>query len=331
MHYFLSRKNYGINRSLTGKVGIVYIFVNSPKDKWGVNASKNEVMIQSKQAAAFLEKEASKHGASLRIYNYYLEGFCSKQIHYESNLKILTQEIVKGMGYYGIGNMWAAKRQEENLDDVVTCFVLPGEDISFTHQSNEKYGEEYVILMGKAPYGTYIHEICHLYGAPDYYYDESVVQKVKRYFGGSIMNSSNEVYVDDLTAYIIGWDQQLSQNARAFLQETDYLTEKIWYEKLRNRIKTGKGKMSYPHGNYEGELYHGMPHGFGVMRYHTGDVYEGYFEKGLFCGQGKLVYATGDYYIGEFKNHTFNGKGTIFYRNGQVRKGFFRDGQIVNG
>lgn len=43
---------------------------------------------------------------------------------------------------------------------------------------------------------------------------------------------SNVLYVDDVTAYVIGWQKELTDMAKEFLQETMHITEAEWYAAL---------------------------------------------------------------------------------------------------
>ena len=74
---------------------------------------------------------------------------------------------------------------------------------------SEGEGEEYATVFYGEKCNTFIHEICHLYGACDLYYTDFVKEKVRRYLGGSIM-CYNVLYVDDVTAYVIGWQKELT-------------------------------------------------------------------------------------------------------------------------
>ena len=46
----------------------------------------------------------------------------------------------------------------------------------------------------------------------------------------------------------------------------------------------GKGEAKYPNGDafnfYEGEFINGKRHGYGVMKYVSGETYEGYWAEG---------------------------------------------------
>lgn len=69
--------------------------------------------------------------------------------------------------------------------------------------------------------------------------------------------------------------------------------------------------------SYEGELLDGVPDGYGVARYKSGDVYEGNWKAGLFHGQGTFYeWPEGTKYVGEWKNGKREGNGTQFIAKG---------------
>ena len=103
---------------------------------------------------------------------------------------------------------------------------------------------------------------------------------------------------------------------------------------------------------YEGEVFAGVPHGYGVAKFTSGSVYEGNWDRGKRHGQGKMTWSRGGQWIGEFKEgNPVSGDGVMYlningkdyryegeYRNG-ARNGqgkfYFTDsvyeGQWVNG
>ena len=184
-------------------------------------------------------------------------------------------------------------------------------------------GEEYATVFYGEKCNTFIHEICHLYGACDLYYTDFVKEKVRRYLGGSIM-CSNVLYVDDVTAYVIGWQKELTDMAKAFLQETMHITEAEWYAALSKNTESGHSSFTYSDGAvYKGEMIRGVPHGKGVLQYASGDKYQGEFRHGKPEGQGVLNYTNGDHYEGAFMNGTFEGKGVYYFHTGGKKKGIF--------
>ncbi len=121
------------------------------------------------------------------------------------------------------------------------------------------------------------------------------------------------------------------------------------------------GKQNFKNGTYEGSFKNGLYHGFGILRFKSGekyigefqsnlkhgfgrwsetlewadfpvieatsqaDWYDGYFENGLKHGRGISSYANGDLYVGEFKNDRRSGFGAIKYKAGGRYEGGWLD------
>ncbi|MCE9613166.1 MAG: hypothetical protein K8T26_02765 [Lentisphaerae bacterium] len=82
--------------------------------------------------------------------------------------------------------------------------------------------------------------------------------------------------------------------------------------------------VDFPNGDhYEGEMDHGLCHGWGIYNQRNGDRYDGQFEDGLKAGRGTLVYASGEKYIGEFRADLRAGRGSLSYANGDRYAGDF--------
>ena len=67
-------------------------------------------------------------------------------------------------------------------------------------------------------------------------------------------------------------------------------------------------------GTYEGERKNGRPHGYGTMKYKTGDVYRGQWVNGLRQGKGIMEWRSGTRYEGDWYNDKEHGRG--FMRDG---------------
>lgn len=71
---------------------------------------------------------------------------------------------------------------------------------------------------------TLLHELLHLFGAPDYYYPTGVKKAAEKWLPGSVMNGGFDI--DDLTKVLIGWAATLSEKAVGFLEATREVTAK---------------------------------------------------------------------------------------------------------
>jgi hypothetical protein len=82
--------------------------------------------------------------------------------------------------------------------------------------------------------------------------------------------------------------------------------------------------VEFPNGDrYEGELEHGVMHGWGIYTALNRDRYDGQFRDGMKEGRGTLVYGSGDKYIGEFRMDMRAGRGSWFLVDGGRYTGEF--------
>jgi hypothetical protein len=78
---------------------------------------------------------------------------------------------------------------------------------------------------------------------------------------------------------------------------------------FEQNIKTGKGRVTYKEGYYEGFFENGKRHGEGTFQYPNKDIYSGMWKDGKRHGKGTYVYANTKYEL----------------------KGVWKEGQIVQG
>ena len=68
---------------------------------------------------------------------------------------------------------------------------------------------------------------------------------------------------------------------------------------------------------YSGKYQLGKKHGYGTIKYKSGDIYKGEFKYDLFDGVGEYIWADGLRYKGDWKNGKMNGKGTLTQPSGE--------------
>lgn len=325
---FLKGKNKGINKELSGNVAFCYILVDEQAGRWSA-ADENAVVNSIRQTSSWLMQEAGKKNVTLNIRNFVFRS--KSDVHVDLGMSnAWVKQVMQNTKYPSITELRNHFKNEKRFDDVAVIFLFRYEERSFaSRQVALGEGEEYATVFYGEKCNTFIHEICHLYGACDLYYTDFVKEKVRRYLGGSIM-CSNVLYVDDVTAYVIGWQKELTDMAKAFLQETMHITEAEWYAALSKNTESGHSSFTYSDGAvYKGEMIRGVPHGRGVLQYASGDKYQGEFRHGKPEGQGVLNYTNGDHYEGAFMNGTFEGKGVYYFHTGGKKKGIWKNGKYL--
>ena len=70
-------------------------------------------------------------------------------------------------------------------------------------------------------------------------------------------------------------------------------------------------------------------HGYGEIKYDSGNSYKGQFVYNQRDGKGTYKFKNGDVYNGEFKNDIINGIGKMVYANGEIYEGKWTNGKPV--
>ena len=106
---------------------------------------------------------------------------------------------------------------------------------------------------------------------------------------------------------------------------------------VRNRLKHGQGKITYPNGNIFQGIFEDDEMVLGNFSFHDesnpchGDIYEGGFENGTFNGIGTYHYLSinhdtpGDRYEGSFKDGKRHGQGIYYYHDGSTEEGVWTE------
>ena len=102
---------------------------------------------------------------------------------------------------------------------------------------------------------------------------------------------------------------------------------------MTERITSLSGFYEYswpppsPFYYYKGDWVNGLRHGYGEMKYTSGDSYTGYFEHDELDGNGDYCWQDGDYYSGMWSKNKMQGYGIMKYGNGDKYKGNFLNGE----
>jgi hypothetical protein len=100
--------------------------------------------------------------------------------------------------------------------------------------------------------------------------------------------------------------------------------------RFKGTFKEGRlseGTVTFPNGEYTGELKDNLAEGQGVYRFASGAVIEGTFAAGYVSGDATLNYPDGSQYVGPLSRRNVpQGKGRKTYANGGVYEGEFVDG-----
>lgn len=314
-HTFLKSRAQGPCNKLEGSVGITVIFVDDGESSWAqedmdayMSAVYADISGMTQDAAIWgRELYASVDTAQCRV-----TGTVTDEL-----TDTFVDPILSAAGL-PTENFHDHLEEELGVEQAPVVFVLnkPG-------RASAKMGgkEEYCFLFDDVT--AFRHELFHLFGAEDLYYPAEVTAIAESCFTESIMLGYDSDAVDDLTAYLIGWSNSLSEDALSFLNQTTWVTEESLLEAYEEEALTGYGTREYADGIYTGNLTMGVPNGWGTLVMNNGDKFEGQFVSGVRTGAGTYYWSNGDVFQGTFENDARTGFGTFTWNNGDTYQGNF--------
>ncbi len=238
-HWWLRCRDTGPSRKLLGKVHIYVVFVECKDSHWS-EAYKSTYKTGMREAIRRLTEEAASYGVKLELdyamfdmavpstytgdpMDYWKIYFCRNSIqelqdHYESKY-----------GYRETPFMF--------------IFNLEGRSYAYCDKNDDGWiTNEMSVIYRPFSAHAIMHELLHQFGARDYYFPEWVAEIARHYFPDSVMLSSSGMKVDDLTAYLVGWQDTISVQSYWLLQRTLGLTWEAYLEAhAADEVKNGKG------------------------------------------------------------------------------------------
>lgn len=323
-HLFYDRRGKGKSVEMTGDVRVICIYVSDGESEWTEDEIENTFREQKNSLEA-LEAQAENYGAELDITLGYYEYRTDEVLNRASYLR-WTNTVLKGLGFADMNQVNDQLREMLGCDETAVVFCLDKEERSFAMSAGYSEGSEFAVVYGKTA-DALPHEVCHLFGAYDYYFPDVIEEAAKKYLEGSVMLGGENSTVDCLTAYLIGWTDEVYPDAISFLSETSHLTKAEYDEEHRYETYTGYVENRVGDGYvYTGELKNGVIHGNGKIIFDSGVTYEGQWDNGRMHGTGTLVWSDGTSYTGEFIRNELTGQGEMRYASGDVYTGEFVDG-----
>lgn len=236
-HFFLQARDIGASRKLVGKVGMITIYASKTPQCWSLK-SKEEYEAALKKATEFLEKEAKCYGANLQIETY------SLSINLPADFERFRgfEYIKKEFKVNSMEEMQCSFEKHYNVDEapVIIVFDEVGRSsAAMQHSPSMQKNELSSIFRGSKgfSYTTIAHEILHQFGASDFYFPKRLEKYAKKYFVNSVMGIGSPEIVDDLSAYLVGWKDEFSENAYKFLSKTVWYTERVYRKELDKQWK----------------------------------------------------------------------------------------------
>ena len=241
-NYFISGRDRGETLRLKGDVHFIHFFCDHAGSSWTPQAKK-EYKIAAEKARSMILEQAQRRNIPLSITNDYQDIKLQGDAVHRAREKVLDA--------LRLGSIQDAKR--------IFSLRLGCEEAPLVFAFNEVYRSHASLVFQLFPGAsesssifrsevsktfiarTIVHELCHQFGAVDYYYPEAVKAAAEKILPNSVMSGGRTI--DDLTAYAIGWTSVLSPDAIKFLDATQSVT----LEEIRAALNTEheKDKKTY--------------------------------------------------------------------------------------
>lgn len=322
-NHYLSTMGNGYCETMTGKMVVLFVFVNDPTDGW-TDEERAEAEPALLDALRTLLSEAEAYGAELEIG--YVFQAATIGTEFDRDSKAWKKEAMQQLGMQD-GYQDQRKLEEMyDVDNVPVVFLVDEPGRSYANFMLSGNGFESVTICQK-DYAALRHEMCHLFGARDMYFPQETVAAAKQYLPNGIMYGDCEGNVDALTAFVIGWTKDLTDEAVSFLWTTNSLTEEYIEAAKEQDQLTGYGTKYFDGGHYTGYMVGGVYHGEGTCYWDDGYIFTGTWVNGIREGYGEITGPDGYVYKGYWQNNAQHGTGTVTYVGGDTYSGDFVNGQ----
>ena len=318
---FLNARDQGISATFTGKVLITVVFVSDKNTGW-TTAEINKIKSGHKTMNDAIYAEAKDWGVDLEMTLEYRTASVTQNLATAEHTD-WYKSALKSAGLTETASTDLENDRKVKEAPVLFYLDLTGRAFAVPAQSRVSRPEYAVFYSQDSGAGSYRHELYHLFGAKDFYYPDAVETLGTKYFSNSVMlTAGTDTVTDSLTAYLIGWTDTLSADAKTFLQETNWITKDYLKDEHDKETYTGYVKdWKMGAATYTGYLVDGVQQGQGTMVWEDGRKYTGEWDYGQLHGKGKLVYASGAWYEGSFNKGRLHGTGTYVWAGGNKYEG----------
>ncbi len=235
--FALLGKNAGCNLRLCGKVVLLVFFINDNESQWDAKAEGDAIeMLRSSCLKLMSDSKLGREKLQIAYAH------CQFTVPYEVNRDTITackSDVLKKFGYESVEAYQKHYKEKFERNEVAIAFMFnksfrsyaysADKPASCTEEDEVPYGDEFSVVSFRnddlsGSEKTFLHELMHQFGAIDYYYPDTIKEKAAEFLPDSIMDSGT--VIDDLTRYIIGWDENPSDAAYDFLDAIRSVTAK---------------------------------------------------------------------------------------------------------
>lgn len=321
-HLAFRRRGGGTCKMLIGQVTMRIVYVNTPDALW-TDAQKAEWLKTANEAIGILNDNAKEYDREVTA------NFIEFQVFFE------TDEIEDFDGFV-LDCLLQNKELKENAilledeENVFTVFCFLNERRSLAYADWDSILTESIVANSHDTGMELAHEILHLFGAVDLYFPADFQIAAMTYYPDSIMTATTgSKTVDSLTAYSVGWTNELDETALMFLSDTDHVSQDTLDEAYEEELFTGYAARQSRNITQYGYFQDGILNGYSVCKWDNGDWYAGEFENGVMHGWGAYHWAGGTVYAGDYAEGKRTGQGFIMWPDGTMYVGSFVDGDMT--
>lgn len=318
-HVYLSKINAGRCEELVGNVTVTVLVTSDAVSTWTPEA-RAELERSFSEQEAMLEADARKYGKELDITYSYIDVTITIEASRMDENYAWEDAVFRAAGFSSKNKAQAELDSQNGADANPIAIVFNKSGRAYARSWQMNFRTEFCVIYS-SDMSSFRHELYHLFGAMDFYYPQEVEELANTYLAQSIMCRGDKT--DALTAFTVGWDNELDAAPLAFLEATKHLTQSYLDEEKRKQMQSGyveNYELSY--GIYTGYLESGVPHGSGKLAYFsTGDTYDGEFDHGIYNGKGTYTWSDGSSYTGDWVKGNREGEGTYRWTDGFVYSG----------
>ncbi len=245
-HFFLYRLGVGASQQFTGDVEIMTLFIDAETSTWTQDA-KDKYFAEMREAKELLMNAAQAQGVELNLNSASFHVTVPKGADWYDYTML---DYFKCEDMQELQQIYEEKR---GRDETPFIFAFNSKDRCYSFAVNtasetNAHAQEYTVIHAKRDKlsRTLAHELLHQFGAVDYYFPDAVKEAAKADFSDSIMNTKGTT-VDDLTAYMIGWREDLC------------LPRSVFWMRRRSSTKTSCPRRSMTSGRITSNFQTQLP------------------------------------------------------------------------
>ena len=223
-HILLANRNEGGVKRLAGDVVVVVFFVNDAESRW---TQRDKQLYRSKleEAFRFIVSSAKKRGVRLRMRIACGDATVNQKCD-PRNYTDWSKKIIQNHRFGNVLQYQNGYKAHYGCDEAPVFFVFNKDFRSFASMADaaSRGCDELSIISSYVEPSVIAHELLHQFGANDFYYIDEIKDFLRQRQYSSVMGPRQEMYIDSLTAYLIGWTSEISSDAVGILERTKHIT-----------------------------------------------------------------------------------------------------------